>query len=81
MEILNIQPIFPADPTWFFKKIYLFIWLHLVFIALYGIFGCGMWTLSCGMLDLVSWPGIEPRAPCIESMESSLLDHQGHPSP
>ena len=22
-----------------------------------------MWTLSCGMWDLVPWPGIEPRSP------------------
>ena len=81
MEILNIQPIFPADPTWFKKYIYLFIWLPLVLVTAYGIFGSGMQTLSCGMWDLVPWPGIEPRAPCIGSVESSPLDHQGSLSP
>ena len=24
-----------------------------------------MWTLSCGMWDLVPWPGIEPRLPAV----------------
>ena len=26
--------------------------------------------VSCGIWDLVPWPGIEPRAICIGSMES-----------
>ena len=25
------------------------------------IFSCSIWTLSCGMWDLIPWPGIEPR--------------------
>ena len=29
---------------------------------------CDMRTLSCGMWDLVPWPGIEPRAICIEML-------------
>ena len=31
------------------------------------------------MWNLVPWPGIEPQAPCIGSMETSPLDHQGSP--
>ena len=34
------------------------------------LFSCGTRTLSCDTWDLVSWPGIEPGAPCIGSMES-----------
>ena len=30
-----------------------------------GIFSCGMQTLSCGMRDLVPWPGVEPRPPAL----------------
>ena len=32
---------------------YLFIWLHQVLVAAWGIFSCGVWNLSCGMWDLV----------------------------
>ena len=38
----------------------LFIWVLRVLVAASGIFGYSMW-------DLVSGPGIEPRAPCIDS--------------
>ena len=37
---------------------YLFIWLCHVLVAAHGIFSCGMW-------DLVPWPGIEPWAPAL----------------
>ena len=40
---------------------YLFTWLCQVSVATHGIFSCGIQTLSCGMWDLVPWPGIEPR--------------------
>ena len=59
--------------NWTFKKIliyfYLFIWLHRLLVAALGrpisaaacrIFSYTMGTLSCGMWDLVPWPGIEP---------------------
>ena len=46
------------------------IWLQQVLVSACEIFSCGMRTLSCGLWDLVSWPEIEPRATCIESMES-----------
>ena len=36
-----------------------------VFVAAYRIFSFGMQTLSCGMWDLVSWPGIEPWPPAL----------------
>ena len=39
-----------------FLFICLFIWLHWVLVAAYGIFVCGMW-------DLVPWPGVKPRTP------------------
>ena len=35
------------------------------------------WVFSCGMLDLVPWPAIEPGTPCIGSLESQPLAHQG----
>ena len=46
----------------FFKK-QLFIWLCWVLVAACGTFSCNTRTLSCGMQELVPWPGIEPRAP------------------
>ena len=49
--------------------LYLFIWLCQVLVAKHGIFRCGMWTLSCGMWDLVSWPRIVPR-PCTLGTQS-----------
>ena len=33
-----------------------------VFVAACGIFSYSMWTLSCGVWDLVPWPGMEPGA-------------------
>ena len=50
---------------YFFKNIYLFIWLHRVLVAACRIFSCGMWDLSRGTQDLVLWPGIEPRPPAL----------------
>ena len=37
-----------------FLKNYLFVWLLWVLVVVRGIFSCGMW-------DLVPWPGIEPE--------------------
>ena len=45
-----------------------------------GLLSCGMWTLSCGMHVGSSSPtrgGTRP--PCIGSVESYPLDHQGSP--
>ena len=42
-----------------FLKKYLFFRLHEVCTS------CGMQTLSCGLWDLVLWPGIEPRNPAL----------------
>ena len=53
-------------PLWFF--LYMFCCgtaKHRIFIAECGIFICVMQTLSCGMWDLVPWPGIEPRPPAL----------------
>ena len=51
---------------------YLFIWLrrvlvvaHGTFVAMCRIFSCSMWALSCGMRDLVPWPGIKPTPPAL----------------
>ena len=43
----------------FLKSYYLFIiWLHRVLVAACRIFSCGMWILSCCMLDLVPEQGL-----------------------
>ena len=34
------------------------------FLMAYRVFS-GVWTLCCGMRDLVAWPGIEPRPPTL----------------
>ena len=56
--------------SFLFLNIYLFLWLHQllavaqgssILVAAYRIFSCGTGTLSCGMRDLVPWPGIKPR--------------------
>ena len=44
--------------NFFLIFIYLFILLHWVLVAARGIF-------SCGMQDLVPWPGIEPGSPAL----------------
>ena len=44
---------------------YSFIWLHQVLAVALKIFSYGMKTLSCGMRDLVPWPGIKPWAPAL----------------
>ena len=45
--------------------LYSFIWLHQVLVVALRIFRYGMKTLSCGMRDLVPWPGIKPWAPAL----------------
>ena len=48
---------------------FLFIWLHRVLVAAFRMFSCGMW-------DLVPWPGIEPGPPalrvCISAQHFSM---------
>ena len=44
--------------------------IYLYFLTIYGYLAalglcCGTWTLSCGMWNLVLWPGIKPRAPAL----------------
>ena len=36
-----------------------------VFAAMWRVFSCSMWTLSCGVCRVVPWPGIEPRPPAL----------------
>ena len=42
----------------------------LIFFAACRIFICAMWTFSWGMWDLVPWPEVKHRPPCIGSIES-----------
>ena len=46
------------------------VWLHQVLVLACEVFSCSIQTLSCGLWDLVSWPGLEPWATGLESMES-----------
>lgn len=39
----------------------LFTWLHQAFTAACGIFSYSVRTHSCGLWDLILWPGIQPR--------------------
>ena len=43
----------------------LFIWLYQVLTAAHRTFSCIMWTLSCGLWDLVPQQGIEPNPPVL----------------
>ena len=42
------------------QNICLFILKIFICLTLLVGLGCNMWALSCGMQDLVPWPGIEP---------------------
>ena len=60
--------------NYFFYNIYLFVFvclIHWVFFAVWGIFSCGMQTLSCSMYYLVPWPGIEPEPPALREQSLS----------
>ena len=47
------------------KNIYLFIWLHCIFVVAHKIFDCSMQTFSFSMWDLVPWPMIKPGSPAL----------------
>ena len=60
----------PLDTCGYQHVIYVFTWLHQVLAVAYRIsdlhfdrqaLRCSIGTLSCGMWDLVPWPGIKPR--------------------
>ena len=56
----------------FFVFIHLFIYLAVpVLVVACGIFSCGMQSLSCGMWDLVLWPGIKPGPPAFRAWSLS----------
>ena len=60
--------------TLFLKKIliiHLFIWPCQVLVVAHRIFRCSMWTLRCGLWDLVPWPGIELRSPALGAQNLS----------
>ena len=49
-------------------------------VAAGGLLSCSMWTLSCGMhVGSSSLTRDQTQAPCIGSVESYPLDHQGNP--
>ena len=72
-----------GELTLLFKNIYLFIWLHQVFIASHGIFSCGsrtlyLWHVGLGVAAygfscskvwgiLVPWPGVEFMSSVLQS--------------
>ena len=56
---------FPSSFFFFLIFIHLFIWLHRVFVAACGIFVVACRIFSCGMWDLVPWPGIKPGPPAL----------------
>ena len=47
------------------QNICLFILKIFMYLTLLVGLGCNMWALSCGMQDLVPWPGIEPGPPAL----------------
>ena len=59
---------------YFLKNIY----FGCTWVLVAGSFSCGMWTLSCGMHVGSSSPTRDRICtPCIGSVESYPLDHQG----
>ena len=73
------------EPHWHKALYYLFIWLHQVFVFLFCFwFVClvaACRILGCGIWDLVPWLRIEPRVPCIGSMESYHWTRKFLPQP
>ena len=57
-----------------FFNIYLFIWLCQVLAAACGIFDLH-WGFSCGMWDIVPWPGIEHAPTLTPTLGVQSLSH------
>ena len=76
-------PLLKGEPSSALLKkifIYLFIWLHQALVSAGRLLSCGMRTLSCGMhVGSSSLFRDRTQAPCIGSMESYPLRHQGSP--
>ena len=71
----------PEKPNCLFFNFYLLIWLCQVLVEAGGLLSCGTWTLSCSMhVGSSSLSRDWTRAPCIGSVESQPLCHQGSPS-
>jgi len=49
----------------------LYLWDLGTLVVSFGIFSWSLWTLSCSMWDVVSWPGIEPRTPALGAWKLS----------
>ena len=50
--------------------IYIIPWLHWILVAACRIFSCSIWTLSCGVWDLVPWQGSN-LGPCMGTQSLS----------
>ena len=71
-QAINKHSLYGVQHFILLLNIYLFIWLHQVlivahriFIVAGRIFNFNRPTLSCGIWDLVPWPGIEPGSPAL----------------
>ena len=63
----------PEGNLIFYLKHFIFIYLAVPVLS------CSMWTLTCGMWDLVLWPGIEPKPPALGdwSLSHWIKSHKG----
>ena len=76
-SLRSIEPPVFGYFTYFLKNIYfyVFIWLHRVLIVACRLFSCGMW-------NLVSWPGIETAPPALGAQSLihwTTREVPGHP--
>ena len=82
-RLLKAREIWINCGLWFIMMYH--YWLFFFFSWLCRLFSCRMWdysstrTLSCGMQNLVPWPGIQPRPPALGA-QSQPLGCQGSPS-
>ena len=65
----------------FFFLVFIFLfWLCRVLVAACRLLSCSTWTLSCDTrVGSTSLTRYQTRTPCVGSVESYLLDHQGSP--
>ena len=65
LHIFRYQGVISFKNLFIYINFYLFIWLFQVLIVACRIFSCPIRTLSFGLWNLVSWPGIEPGPPTL----------------
>ena len=56
------------------------LWHMESLVSAYGIFSCGMQTLSCSIWDLVPWPGSEPGPPALGAQSLNHWITKSHTS-